>query len=75
MSSCSADNDPLLAARGAAPQPHVGADDVGSDSGCQVIQGPAQPPVTRNGVLLLPARQVSGPVDLELVNRWRDGAS
>jgi len=75
MPSHSADKDLPVAERAAAQQPHACADDVGADGGCQVIQGSAQPPVMRNGVLLLPKQQGGEPATLELVNRLRDGAS
>ena len=75
-----ADKDELLNARDARParparQPRPGAGEVGPAGACQTILGQAKPPVTRNGVLLLPKQPGGEPVTLELVNRLRDDAS
>lgn len=72
-----ADKDELLHARGARPaqQPRPDSGAVGPASACEAILGQAKPPVTRNGVLLLPKQQGGEPVTLELVNRLRDDAS
>ena len=72
-----ADKDELLHARDARPsqQPRPDAGAVGPASACEAILGQAKPPVTRNGVLLLPKQQGGEPVTLELVNRLRDDAS
>ena len=72
-----ADQDELLNSSDARPaqQPHPGVGEVGPAGACKAILGQAKPPVTRNGVLLLPKQQGGEPVTLELVNRLRDDAS
>jgi hypothetical protein len=72
-----ADQDEVLNSRDARPvqQPRPGVGEVGPAGACEAILGQAKPPVTRNGVLLLPQQPGGEPVTLELANRWRDDAS
>lgn len=72
-----ADKDELPNARDARParKPRPGAGEVGPAGACEAILRQAKPPITRNGVLLLPKQPGGEPVTLELVNRLCDDGS
>lgn len=67
------DDDVLLAAKALAAQQRRGVGEVISELARNALRGPKQQPGrTRNGVPLLPVRDPSVVVTLELVNRLRD---
>jgi hypothetical protein len=66
------DDDVLLAAKALAAQQRRGVGEVISELARNALRGPKQPGRTRNGVPLLPVREPSVVVTLELVNRLRD---
>ena len=66
------DDDVLLAAKALAAQQRRGVGDVISELARSALRGPRESRKTRNGVPLLPVRDPSVVITLELVNRLRD---
>ena len=66
------DDDVLLAARDIAEAHSRTLGGVISDLARQALAPQSQPPIYRNGILLLPHREGAAPVTLELVNQLRD---
>lgn len=66
------DDDVLEVARDLASRQRRSIGEVISELARRALRPVAEPPVTRNGILLLPRRENASPVTLELVNKLRD---